>query len=401
MINRDQQGRRGFGGVPSKEAARLAALHAAQVAPMGLTQTEAGETAAYPNIDDLTIPLNTPAWVTDNFGDNIPEDIRHLLLAEAEAQQVRKELEILEREAHTHVTPAPPPPIVYKMGKYEVPRGARRRTTAKKTKTLASMGTTSLTEATVDEDHKEDEGLPYVDIKYAFLFIVDEEAPEFDPMEMKLNHEPDYECRGRDFMRAETIAEAYEASFSGSKRVGVVSHGVDAIKTAAKSVPKSINKLTCDYCNREILKLGDRKPFFFCVKCRGRGNRFEACTRCFEEQMSGKGQRQLKPEELPDHFRECLHEDLQCCRSIAEAYPTGKLKFLACDLCQLKIIKKEQTGIPFQKCVTCEKKGRRFELCMTCDEKVRTTKPPAPQHGHRPGQGHAHGQPGGHGHYGY
>ena len=264
-----------------------------------------------------------------------------------------------------------------------------------------TLGSTGAAESTAqEEEQKEDEGLPYVDIKYAFLFIVDEEAPEFDPMEMKLNHEPDYPCHGRDFMRAETIQEAYEASFQGSKRVGVVSHGVDAIKTGAKSVPKSINKLTCDYCYREIIKLGDRKPFFFCVKCRGKGNRFEACTRCYEEIMSGKSQRQLKPDEHPDHFRECLHEDLQLCRSIAEAYPRAKLKKLQCDLCQLTIIKKEQTGIPFNKCVTCEKKGRRFELCVTCDEKVKTTKPP-PQHGHGHGHPGQHGHGHAYGHHGY
>merc|ERR1719161_2199057 len=134
MRSQQRRGSKKFGGqLTTEEAARLAVAHAAQVAPMGSTSGTDWSNAVHPGIEDMPLPMNTPQWILD-LGENIPEDIRNLVISCDEARQVREELEKLESEAASHVGPQVLPPIVYKMGNYELPRGSRQRTTITKKK---------------------------------------------------------------------------------------------------------------------------------------------------------------------------------------------------------------------------------------------------------------------------
>lgn len=288
--------------------------------------------------------------------EELDPEIQHLVALQREVRSLQADARHLERCAR--MGPA-------------TEQLAYRRPTA-----TVVAGTSSGAEVAGQLDKSNVEAIE--DPLYAWLFepLSVDNAGLMDMLD-ELQYHPfgrDLECTGRDLVFASSIAQAYPQGFQGAKKVQVALPSNKYVKQGGhmktpQSKPTSM-KITCDKCGKDILKGAEEQAFWFCRNCLGRKGRFELCAACYDAKFSGVIARP-RPEELPDHFRECHHASLQECSSIADAYPDLRLRRLNCDLCKRKILDSQQRNIKFFKCRSCEDRGRRFELCGQCDRLFR------------------------------
>lgn len=209
---------------------------------------------------------------------------------------------------------------------------------------------------------------------------------EFGPEPVEqwpLLHDDLYICRLDDLAHASSLRDAYEVGFRGRK--------LPKLTTKEKSVPEEDDELVfentdysdkvtyikCDICGLGISNSGMDTSrtisFYFCMRCKRNGNRYELCDQCYEVEVAQGDGKHLSHEPHP-HYLRCLHGSLvrQSLSSVAkEGVPDIRRVF--CDYCG-QLAGHCDADDDIWTCPVCPKEhGVRFELCATCARDLGTS----------------------------
>merc|ERR1712216_466010 len=142
------------------------------------------------------------------------------------------------------------------------------------------------------------------------------------PARWPLHHDDRFICRLVDMLKAERIRDAYEVGFRAMKRECVAdTHPSfpDGYQPSEK-VRGRVEDIVCDMCGEELAAIGFAGWFYFCRRCKQKGQRYELCAGCHAcEVLQGKGKH--AGAELHPHFLKCSHRSLVRHESLDVAYP--------------------------------------------------------------------------------
>eukprot|EP00929_Paragymnodinium_shiwhaense_P015437 TRINITY_DN123520_c0_g1_i1.p1 TRINITY_DN123520_c0_g1~~TRINITY_DN123520_c0_g1_i1.p1 ORF type:complete len:750 (-),score=142.07 TRINITY_DN123520_c0_g1_i1:70-2319(-) len=198
-------------------------------------------------------------------------------------------------------------------------------------------------------------------------------------------------CRITDLVMATRIREAYEYGFRGRKleRETIIERCVkrgrkerfrilslpgqeleredEIIEAPSRKRWGRIDDVPCDICGLDLADPDNTGPFYFCLRCKKGGHRFEICSACHALEVLQSEGKWIDLTMHP-HFTYCQHGELETFGSLAEAYPYSPHLYRACcDYCGQAIFVKGAGQDNIHVCRKCpEERGYRFELCTPC-----------------------------------